>query len=90
MERIFDVVTVSYEHRYAKPHPSIFLATLKKLEVEANRCLHVGDDPVADVQGAKKVGIKTAFIKRTSFEADADIVIERLDQLLKLLNKSSR
>ena len=55
IERIFDVVTVSYEHGYAKPHPSIFLATLKKLGVEANRCLHVGDDPVADVQRAKKL-----------------------------------
>jgi len=90
MERIFDVVTVSYEHGYAKPHSSIFLATLKKLGVEANRCLHVGDDPVADVQGAKKVGMKTAFIKRTSLEADADIIIERLDKLLELLNKNNR
>jgi len=89
MERIFDVVTVSYEHGYAKPHPSIFLATLKKLGVEANRCLHVGDDPVADVQGAINVGMKTVFIKRTSLGADADIIVERLDQLLELLNKSS-
>lgn len=85
MERIFDVVIVSYEHGYAKPHPSIFLATLKKLGVEANRCLHVGDDPVADVQGAKNMGMKTALIKRTNLETSADIVIERLDQLLELL-----
>ena len=87
MERTFDVTTLSYEHGYAKPHPSIFLATLKKLGVEANRCLHVGDDPVADVQGAKNVGMKTVFIKRTTLEADADIIIERLGQLLELLDK---
>jgi len=87
VERIFDAVTVSYEHVYAKPHPSIFLATLKKLGVEANRCLHVGDDPVADVQGAKKVGMKTVFIKRRNLQANADIIIERLDRLLEFLGK---
>ena len=54
---------------------------------QANCCLHVGDDPIADVQGAKNVGMKTAFIKRTNLEANADISIERLDQLLELLNK---
>ncbi len=87
MENTFDVVTLSYEHGYAKPHPSIFLATLKKLEVKANRCLHVGDDPIADVQGAKNVGMKTAFIKRVNLVTNADIIIERVDQLLELLNK---
>jgi len=87
IEKTFDVVTLSYEHGYAKPHPSIFLATLKELEVKANHCLHVGNDPIADVQGAKKVGMKTAFIKRMKLQANADIVIERLGQLLKLLDK---
>ena len=85
MERTFDVITLSYEHEYAKPYPSIFMATLKKLGVKANRCLHVGDDPVADVQGAKNAGMKTVFIKRTDIEANADVTIERLGQLLELL-----
>ena len=90
IEKIFDVITLSYEHGYAKPHPSIFLTTLKKLGVKANRCLHVGDDPLADVQGAKRVGMKTAFIKRINLETNADIIVERLDQLLELLNKNYR
>ena len=87
MEEIFDAVTLSYEHGYTKPHPSIFLATLKKLQVSLNRCLHVGDDPVADIEGAKNVGMKTVFIKRKGAEADADVNIERLSQLLELLKK---
>jgi len=64
ISKYFHVITLSYEHGYAKPHPSIFLATLKKLGVSASRCLHVGDDPIADVQGANGVGMKTVFIKR--------------------------
>ncbi|MFQ6124464.1 MAG: HAD family hydrolase [Candidatus Heimdallarchaeota archaeon] len=65
-----------------KTHPSIYLATLKKLRVRANRCLHVGDDPIADVQGAKGVGMKTAFVKKRDKEEDADIIIEKLSDLL--------
>lgn len=82
-----DAVTLSYEHGYVKPHPSIFLATLKKLQVSSNRCLHVGDDPIADIEGAKNVEMKTAFIKREGPEVDADVNIERLSQLLELLKK---
>lgn len=33
----FDVITLSYEHGYSKPHPSIFVATLNKLGINANR-----------------------------------------------------
>jgi HAD superfamily hydrolase (TIGR01662 family) len=84
-KKFFDVITLSYEHGYAKPHPSIFLITLKKMRTTANYCLHVGDDPISDIQGAKNVGMKTAFVKRRETKADADIHIERLSELTKLL-----
>jgi len=84
-EKYFDVITLSYEHGYVKPHPSIFLVTLKKFGVNANNCLHVGDDPIADVQGAKSVGMKTAFIKKGKRKANADIQIKELSELTELL-----
>lgn len=83
--KYFHIITLSYEHGYAKPHPSIFQATLKKLGVSASHCLHVGDDPIADFQGAKGVGMRTAFIKRQKEEADADAKIEQLSDLLNFL-----
>ena len=85
LNKYFDVITLSYEHSYAKPHPSIFLVTLKMLRTNANNCLHVGDDPIADVQGAKKVGMKTAFIMRGNRKANADIQIEQLSELTEFL-----
>ena len=85
MESYFDVVTLSYEHGYVKPHPSIFQVTLDKLGVEVDRCLHVGDDPYADVQGAKNAGLKAAFVRRGDETAEADIQIESLCELLRLL-----
>jgi len=84
-EKFFDIITLSYEHGYAKPHPSIFAATLKKLGVNPNRCLHVGDDPTADIRGAKNAGMKTAFIKRRETKTDADIEIKRLIELTTFL-----
>jgi len=84
-EKCFDVVTLSYEHGYAKPHPSIFLVTLRKLRVNAGSCLHVGDDPIADIKGAKEVGMRTAFVKRGKIEAKADIQIKRLRKLSLIL-----
>ena len=83
-ERFFDVITLSYEHGYAKPHPSIFIATLDKLSASPNQCLHAGDDPIADIRGARNVGMKTAFSKRGNSETSADIKIRRLVELTTL------
>ena len=82
---LFDVITLSYEHGYAKPHPSIFLETLNRLGVNSKDSLHIGDDPISDIRGAKEVGMKTAFIGRKKVRTDADIEIKRLHELTKLL-----
>lgn len=82
--KFFDVLTLSYEHGYAKPHPSIFLDTLTKLQATASKSLHVGDDPIADIEGAKNVGMKTAFIKRREVDSEADVVIKQLIELTTL------
>lgn len=84
-ETFFEIITLSYEHGYVKPHPSIFTVTLEKLGVDANDCLHVGDDPIADVEGAKNIGMKTAFIKRREKQTNADIETTRLSQLTEFL-----
>ncbi|MFX1535976.1 MAG: HAD family hydrolase [Promethearchaeota archaeon] len=84
-EQLFDIITLSYEHGYAKPHPSIFQITIKKMKVTANSCLHVGDDPIADIQGARQVGMKTAFIKRGELKAEANMEIRHLGELLTIL-----
>ena len=82
MDAHFDIVTLSYEHGFAKPHPSIFYTTLDQLGVHAGRCLHIGDDPIADVQGARGTGMKTAFISRDGAVADSDIQVEQLQDIL--------
>ncbi|MFX1512662.1 MAG: HAD family hydrolase [Promethearchaeota archaeon] len=84
-EKFFNVITLSYEHGLAKPYPSIFLVTLNELKTKPKYCLHVGDDPIADIQGAKNVGMKTAFINRRKIEVNTDIQIKELSELLPFL-----
>ncbi|NQT08692.1 HAD family hydrolase [Candidatus Bathyarchaeota archaeon] len=87
VQSFFDVITFSYEHGYMKPHPSIFHTTLLKLNVKPEQSLHIGDDPYADVWGAKKAGMKAAYIRRNERDAEADIIIQRLSELVQYLDK---
>ncbi len=84
-EEFFDVMTLSYEHGYVKPHPSIFMTTLEKLGVTPNQSLHVGDDPIADIQGARNIGMKTVFVNRKEVKTNADIEVRRIAELTTFL-----
>jgi FMN phosphatase YigB (HAD superfamily) len=86
LQPFFDVITLSYEHGYVKPHPSIFHTTLMRLKVKPETCLHVGDDPYADVWGAKKAGMKACYIRRNELDAEADVIIQRLSELIRYLD----
>jgi HAD superfamily hydrolase (TIGR01549 family) len=58
-------VVISQRVGSIKPHPSIFRATesaLGLVRAEGNTILHVGDDWVADVVGAKNAGWRAAFL----------------------------
>ena len=48
----------------AKPDPRIFLAAAERLGVAPQQILHVGDDPVMDMVGARDAGLRTAWINR--------------------------
>jgi len=87
LQRFFDAITLSYEHGYMKPHPSIFHAASMRLDVKPEKCLHVGDDPVADVWGDKNAGMKAAYMRRNSLDAEADVVIQRLSELTRYLDR---
>jgi FMN hydrolase / 5-amino-6-(5-phospho-D-ribitylamino)uracil phosphatase len=47
-----------------KPDPRIFELLLGAAGVEASRALHVGDDPEADVEGARRAGIRPVWLNR--------------------------
>lgn len=61
----FDGVVASAAVGVEKPEPGIFEEALRVSGASPDRVLHVGNDPVTDVEGASEVGIDAAFIDRT-------------------------
>jgi len=81
LEEIFDPIVISGEVGWVKPSPIIFQVALSRLGLSADQVVFVGDDPEADIKGAKNVGMKTVFLARESARCDADITIPRLSSL---------
>jgi len=57
LSSFFDVVLISGEVGYRKPHALVFRMLLDKLGVEPAELLYVGDDPEPDIDGACSIGI---------------------------------
>lgn len=65
---LLDVIVFSDEIGVRKPAAEIFLHACSELAVEPQDAMHVGDDLVADVQGAANVGMTT--VQALWFRAD--------------------
>ena len=57
----------------AKPDPRIFTALAARAGVEPAEILHVGDDPLADVEGARRAGMQAIWINRDARTWPADL-----------------
>jgi putative hydrolase of the HAD superfamily len=69
---LVDAVTHSSLAGAAKPDPAIFHAALTRLGVAPPEALHVGDDPRADVEGARAAGMHALLVDRTGCRADGE------------------
>ena len=67
-----DAALSSRVHGKTKPHPSIFLAVLERLGVEAEAAAMVGDSVEDDIEGAHELGMRTVLIDREGRYADVD------------------
>jgi putative hydrolase of the HAD superfamily len=72
--RYFGAISYSDEVGFRKPEARIFHVTLERAGVAPDEAVHIGDNPDADVVGAKGVGMRaahyTAGFRRPSAEAD--------------------
>ncbi|NQU14377.1 MAG: HAD family hydrolase [Desulfobacteraceae bacterium] len=97
----FDVILISGELGYCKPHPSVFDRLAEDMRVEKSRLIYIGDEPVLDVQGAMQAGIQPVWTTivvdkkipytpgppqgQTQFPEDAIPRISSWDEFLSLL-----
>jgi REG-2-like HAD superfamily hydrolase len=59
---LFDAVVVSAEVGAEKPSPVIFERALTVLQLAPSQCLHVGDDRLLDVWGARGAGLHAMLL----------------------------
>ena len=64
LARHFEVMSISARVGYQKPNVAIFEHALDLLDVRPEQAVHVGDDPEADVVGARGAGIEPILIDR--------------------------
>jgi HAD superfamily hydrolase (TIGR01509 family) len=60
---LFDAVVVSADVGFAKPHPKTFQTLLARLDAAPASSLYVGDNWLADVQGAKRLGMGAVWVR---------------------------
>ena len=86
---LFDHIAISEAEGVTKPDPEIFRRTLERLGEAATSAVHVGDNPRADIAGAKDAGLRAVWHSgpRFSEAARADAVIHRITDLPKALEE---
>jgi putative hydrolase of the HAD superfamily len=79
----FDVLVFSDEARVRKPAAEIFRRVLDDTRIDAARAVHVGDDAVSDVAGARGAGMRAIhFVPDPAAPpAEADGVLRRFADL---------
>lgn len=85
--RFFEGVVVSAVLGVEKPAPGIFNEALRMAGVPAAKALHVGNDLVTDVRGAREAGIDTVYVAREGDleDAGATFVVRDLTGLPEIL-----
>jgi putative hydrolase of the HAD superfamily len=58
----FNVVVVSGDVGWRKPHRRIFEEALARLQVQASEVVYIGDSPAEDIKGANALGMRTVFV----------------------------
>jgi len=76
-----DALVGSRAHGRIKPHPSIFVAALRTLDVEPGQAAMVGDSYEDDIAGARALGLRAILLDRDHLHPDEP---DRIDTLLAL------
>ena len=71
----------------AKPDPAMFRAALSLANCSPGRAMHIGDDPVRDIEPARRLGMRTVWVNRSGASwpeklQGPDVQVERLDELV--------
>ncbi len=84
----FDIIVGVDTIKKAKPNPEVFKHATRKLNVEPEETMFVGDNIEADYKGAENAGMHPLLINRTEKEQKGLRTIKSLTAILLELNES--
>jgi 2-haloalkanoic acid dehalogenase type II len=74
----FEHALTAREAGVLKPDPRIFARLLEAVGMPADHVIHVGDDPSADVEGARRAGIRPVWLNRSGSAWPATMIAPEL------------
>lgn len=95
LDRWFETVVVSADVGHVKPHPRLFELAVSSMKVRPEATLYIGDNWLGDIQGAKRFGMKAAWIRQyipyenfpeNPGDHQPDLVVSHLSELADLAN----
>ena len=87
IEEQFDTILISEEEGVKKPDSQIFNRALNRLNVTPHEAVYIGDHPVNDIEGAKKVGIRTILKNNNQAGNVEDASTNRLIGILQIVSE---
>jgi 2-haloacid dehalogenase len=86
----FDTVVTSEQARAIKPNVAIFEYLVRKLDVAPENALYAGDNPIPDVLGPVRAGMKCAWVNRNGMRKprnvpQPDVRVRSLEEFATLL-----
>ena len=87
IKNYFGTITSADEINIRKPHPEVYDYALKKAGASKEESMMIGDDWIADIEGAKSFGLQVIFfdVFNDNYEADEVAVIKKLAEIKNLL-----
>ncbi|MDQ5825711.1 MAG: HAD-IA family hydrolase [Chloroflexota bacterium] len=84
--RYIDFMVVSGVQREAKPGSGLYREALARAGVTANQAVHVGDNYVTDVLGARSAGVAGILLDREGVRRDMALDCPRIESLEELVH----
>jgi len=90
LHRFFERSFAARDIGALKPDAVVFQHVLSQMGLRAEQVLHIGDDPIADVHGARSAGMHSLWLNRDGSQWPvalglAPTTLSRVDELLPLL-----
>lgn len=89
LNRYFSSVIISEAVGLRKPQAEIFQLACQQMNVQPEQCVMVGDNEIADIQGAKNLGMQTILFdsEQKMLFTQADHRVQNFEDILAIIEK---